>query len=592
MASSTLIEVPLTITTPEMSRNNGSVPITQAAQSSLQTMSGAGNNTMGGGPLPPSYQDSTEVTDAETSGTVSSSLRQKILDVHAEHSALHQEIAPLSALPSLAQKTQEDLYTLKGKLTSLQTGSKRLHAQCDAAHGHYKKLKPAFGKRPLLPQRRRKWDKARTTWETLQAEHLHNDSHVEEMQRKIVETQAALEDARAGCESLTILETQLNNLDSDLFDGPTPSFPSEDSLEAMRLVLSSTARLLQAESERELRARPKLQKSLGPLQVVLAQLREALGITLDVGVPTDTRYTKQLFTGGSPLTVAKRITPLVQKAKTESGKGHTLFAEARGSQLLVRKLPALKLLDLDRLPSKASGIDIGTSISERGMHASLEVSYSQCQHQVTHVKKEIERSRRRSDFFRKRLVRVRGEEDKVKMLLRDKRRRIVDMVARGQIATEDADDETQLVASMDSAFNLSDDQDQEASPTVSPQEDNVDTDTAAIADEATMFQFKQDAAGNPLINNSQSNSLDPQSTSMVHTAPAAASRADSEEVVPTIRNPHLVRTETSDADGPLNPLTITRRSTVALRKIMRECVRECNALDFDDELPGYQYIAS
>lgn len=66
---------------------------------------------------------------------------------------------------------------------------------------------------------------------------------------------------------------------------------------------------------------------------MLGALKKALAITLDAGVPTDMKYTRQLFVNGTDLAVARQITPLVLSAKTQSGTGHTFFAEARGRQL-------------------------------------------------------------------------------------------------------------------------------------------------------------------------------------------------------------------------------------------------------------------
>ncbi|CAO1636260.1 unnamed protein product [Sympodiomycopsis kandeliae] len=540
---------------------------------------------------PPSYNASTSTSgvpaitgtstgapsDTHPTSESYQKLRRSILERHEEHTALHEEIAPLSALPSLASKTQEELYTFKGKLTSLQTASKRLDAQREASERKAKKLEPSFA--VTLPSRKKKWKTAKISMEASQAECAQNGDQIARLQAKIAECQAAFDDASSGCESLKILENQLNRLDMDLFQGPTPCFGLEDELESMVMILSSTYRLVQAESEREKRARPKLIKALTPLQIVLTQLKEALAITMDAGVPTDTKYTRQLLVNGSPLTISKKITPLVQKAKTESGKGFTLVAEARGSQLLIKQLPKLKLLDLDKLPSKASGIDIKTSLSERSIHASLEVSYNQSQQQLTLVKKEIERSKRRTTFFLKRVQTLKAEEEKVKGMLRNKRRQIVLQVVGNLRDSLDGAEMNGVpnLASIDSAFEFNSNFSStvEAAPVDQPEAAEID------GSESRMFQSTQDSFGNPI--------QDPGTTLIQTTLQRTQSTATGEETVPTIRTPHVSNT---DVEGPLNPSSIKLKSIEALRKIMKECVRECNAADEDDELPGYNYIHS
>lgn len=585
--------------------------------------------TMSAGPAPPpppSYLDASSAGvvgvvgavgagDAEGGAPsssqplrVSSALHALIVSISEEHAALHAEIAPLTALPSLAARTQEDLYTLRGKLTSLDAASRRLDAQCSAAEASYRRVKKRF----VAMGRKRKRLAALSHWDGLREECARNDADATAMRVRIASTEAALGDARAGSQSLRILEAELDALDARVFAGPTPDFPSEDALEGMAAVLASTLRLLAAESERELRARPKLQKSLAPLQIVLAKLREALAITLDAGVPTDTKYTRQLLVNGSPLTISKRVTPLIQRAKTESGKGHTLFAEARGIQLLVKRLPTLTLLDLNRLPSKASGIDIATSMSERSMHAALETSYAQSQRQVAHVKKEIEKSRRRTEFFRKRIERLRGEQERVKGVLRDKRRRIVVDVSQGGGASvrhdddDDGDVAADLADTMDAAFDFRGDDDNATIATVTEGGDageggdvnggdgDGDGETAAVA--GAEAETEAEAAVDTTVEETPtSTSGKVNSADGVAAAAAAVAAADLDELPPILANPHLATGATAsddaDASSPLSATTIARRSTRALRRIIRECVREVNAYDEadPDELPGYQY---
>lgn len=584
---------------------------------------------------PSTSKQATNVTDPTAPTAL---LRTCCEAAYPEHTQLHAEWTPLQHLPDRLDHAQEHLYTLKGRLTTSRTACKRIDTQVQAAHKAYKKLRPPLAKSLVLPTRRKKCEAAHVRWQGLVAERESAGAQVTALQDEIAAQERSIDAMREGIQRLAVLDKRLTQLDATLFDGPTPSHPEEDELESLALILASTARLLQAESEREVRCRQKLVKALTPLEAVLANLKKALAISLDAGVPTNTKYTQQLFVNSSPVTVSKRITPHLHTAKTESGKGHTLFAEARGTQLLVRPLPVMRLLDLNKMPGRVSGVDIQESMSERSIHASLETSYAQSQAQLAHVKREIDRSKRRTRFFKRRMQGIWGEERQVRLALRMQRRIIVEDLVVGStgraskdVAALPDDDAFQFTNANGEDFDddgttLGGGNEEEDALRSEAQRAESEAVGGAAGPEADMFRLRQDAAGNPVsagADGSQA-ALDEGRPLLTVRTPSAAeetlmsrsgshsgsgvgtdsSQDNEEDAVPVIRNPRLFAAAGADLDKvvavagaaglaevpashPLNPTRIVARSTRALRRIMRECVREVRGAEADDDEPGY-----
>lgn len=408
----------------------------------------------GSPPSSSSFPSTSSTTSPSTASHAAlSQFRDRVRPIYAEHTSLHDSITPLLTLPSLLSKTEEELYVSKGLLTSKRTAWKRLDARVHGAHQEYRSRKPALGRSLMLPGRRLKWEKARVHWEHLVREKQHMESDIDNLQEHIRNEEDSIASIKVGLERLALLDADLDALDSSLFAGPTPTHPSDDLLESVVLILASTQRILKAEADRELRARDQLGKSRPCMDKVLSALKECLTISNEVGVAKDQKYTRQIFSNGGGQVLARRITPILQGAKTASGKGHTFFAEARGTQLLIRPMPALKLVDLNLLSGRVSGAYGKQQLSERAIHASIETSYAQSLALLAHLKRELDRSRRRTKFFKGRLGELAEEEKRVKDLLRRRRRDIVDVLSqRGVEAAVVEEEQAQAQTSVYRAF--------------------------------------------------------------------------------------------------------------------------------------------
>lgn len=321
-------------------------------------------------------------------------------------------------------------------------------------------------------------------------------------------------------------------------------------------------------------------------------------MTLEAGVPTNTKYTRQLFVNGSPNIVARRVSTLVLSAKTASGKGTTFFAEARGSQLLVRRLPVLKLMDLNRLPV---GGPTATSVapasvaamepmSEASMHGSLETSYAQAQAQLAHVRREIRRSKMRSEFFREKIEALQLEERRAWLGLRQLRRDIVVGVAREGKSLEEA--AVAAAARQGGALGTEEDYDDEAT-LAGDAEEEIRRATATIyLDDPVDDDASGGSDTTPAREQDSSKLLVPPPLGRTDSA-ATSNESDAGEDFSYIRNPHLRTGSTTADDGALqllDPKTITAKSTKALRRTLRACVRDTNRKDganSTDDLPTF-----
>ncbi|PWN20885.1 hypothetical protein BCV69DRAFT_177984 [Microstroma glucosiphilum] len=624
---------------------------------------------VGSPPASSSFPSSSISPGSAASHAALAQLRDRVLPIYAEHTSLHDSITPLLALPSLLTKTEEELYVSKGLLTSKRTAWKRLDGRVHAAHQEYRSRKPALGRSLMLPGRKLKWEK----------EHIRNEED-------------SIASIKVGLERLALLDTDLDALDASLFAGPTPTHPSDDLLESVVLILTSTQRILKAEADRESRARGQLGKSRPCIEKVLGALKECLTISNEVGVTKDQKYTRQIFSNGGGQVLARRITPILQGAKTASGKGHTFFAEARGTQLLIRPMPTLKLVDLNLLSGRVSGAYGKQQLSERAIHASIETSYAQSLALLSHLKRELDRSRRRSKFFKGRLGELAEEEKRVKDLLRRRRRDIICVLSQSGVEAAVLDEErAQAQTSVYRAFGEIEGQDTGAandhdngSPTSNAgarggangeeedRDDYFDDDEGTLAGDleddhagagtgqveeevedelqgveaevvtylssslGTAFSHRdreRDRNGNAALGATVSRGQAPAAAAPTST-PAAAIAAtafaveDELTILPNSQltavglgqaggsgsgsgggssappppplSPHLGSSPTSPksnpstscpttgnsthplqlpATHPLSPHLITLKSTRALRRILRECVRECNAND-------------
>lgn len=235
-------------------------------------------------------------------------------------------------------------------------------------------------------------------------------------------------------------------------------------------------------------------------------------------------------------------------------------------------------MELNKVPGKSTKTGKDT-YNERSMHASLETSYAQAQAQVAHVKKELTRSRQRTKFFTDRIKVLKDEQRDAQLALRAKRRQIVELVNSGR----DRDGEAALAeqahgVALEDLQGLDDD------------ELTLGGDTVV---EEEMYRAEQEALG-----------LEPRSQADADLA-EGESRSEGNEDPPLIRNPMLValaerlqgsQRSGDDSCGILSPEQVALRSTRALRRIMKECIKHTNSLAigteiYNEELPTFWDMA-
>lgn len=177
-------------------------------------------------------------TGASSSSDV---LRFKIGLAYDQHTSLHDSIRPLVHIPARLTETQEQVYVLKGLLTTLRASWKRTDAHVKASHLRYKKLLPAFGGRKmLLPGRRHKLDAARSKWEREHVERGRLEEEILDKEERLRNQEDDVAEMELAIQRLQSLEQQLDMLDDDLFQGPTAGCEQEDKAEQMVAVLLRT----------------------------------------------------------------------------------------------------------------------------------------------------------------------------------------------------------------------------------------------------------------------------------------------------------------------------------------------------------------
>lgn len=280
---------------------------------------------------------------------------------------------------------------------------------------------------------------------------------------------------------------------------------------------------------------------------------------------------------------------------------------------MVRPLPVLVLMDLNRLPVKGGAVSTSSSgatvpvteqMSESSMHSSLEASYAQVQAQVAHVKREIMRSRWRSDFFRRKAEELEGDARRFWLYLREVRREIVVSVGRDGRSLEEADevvrraqeaneeegelewgDEVTLSGDTEEEIRratgvaLDEDEDDEIEGEGDEEEDDATAAGGAAAARTAPVQPVATRSA-PLPRQHHHHLIPPSLTRNDSSMTNASSGG--EDGPAYIRNPHLSSNgdDKAAADSPPSPLDgklITAKSTRALRRIMRKCVKETNA---------------
>ncbi|PWN50355.1 hypothetical protein IE53DRAFT_307722, partial [Violaceomyces palustris] len=350
-------------------------------------------------------------------------LRVRIRQSKKSHDLLTSQLERLGDVPSLIERNNSELFSLSGALMSQETRLKSLKMQSKEAFEVYKGLGGSFAKRLLnrTKGRDRLVQIARSRWEEVLAQQRAEEEKVLNSAKLVEQAKVKEAELEFKKKEYDCLAMELESLNDSLFAGPTPEFPREDFYEWEVDVLVETLQLVQAEMNREKRARQLLKQAEPVIHSCLDELRRALQHSVEIGVPQNKKYSRQILVGGSAGAITKAVTPLILNSKTHSGKFHTLVAKARGSQTLIGRVPELKIIELYLLPGQKHS----KAVSERQLHASLETSYSQCRSCIGYLKQEIRLSGERSRYLLLEKGKMESELQRRKKVRDGVRRRII-----------------------------------------------------------------------------------------------------------------------------------------------------------------------
>lgn len=173
------------------------------------------------------------------------SLAIKVNDQYDRHTELHQLVQPLLGCTRAKAETEDLLYKERGLLTTRQTEWKRADAQAVSSHKQLLKVQPNFATKPfLLAARKRKLLAARARWSSDCAERDDLVRTMARMKEQIQNKESRIKELGEQEIQLAQLEKQIDQLDEELFGGPTPGWPSEDRAEQAVLVLKETIRFV------------------------------------------------------------------------------------------------------------------------------------------------------------------------------------------------------------------------------------------------------------------------------------------------------------------------------------------------------------
>ncbi|PWN96683.1 hypothetical protein FA09DRAFT_82079 [Tilletiopsis washingtonensis] len=154
---------------------------------------------------------------------------------------------------------------------------------------------------------------------------------------------------------------------------------------------------------------------------MVKELQAALQHGIDVGVASNTKYTRQIGRGATPHVTAKGMEPRVRTAKILSGRMYERMAEARVIQPEVRPLPTLDIVELYKLPGRRRQ----DSLSEQDFCRSIEASYAQARHCASHLRYGLRASNARETAARSALRALELEVLAAREALRECRRAVV-----------------------------------------------------------------------------------------------------------------------------------------------------------------------
>jgi hypothetical protein len=293
----------------------------------------------------------------------------------------------------------------------------------------------SFAKRVMnkRPERARAVDRALSEAEAARSHQSSHEQQLEANRQRLHQTQihkAALDDNLI---EYLALSKELDKIDETLFDGPTLEYLEDDEAEWNVKLWQQVQLLMAAEFLREKRAGQHLKEAAPSLASTIKDIQNALQYCIDVGVATNTKYTKQLMTTSSPQATVRGTQSLILNAKTNSGRFFTTVAKARGSQPLVGKPPEFGLIELYLMPGSRNP----KAVDERGLHRSLESSYAQAKIMDVYLKREISASLERRKKIASERVLAEQKLKQAKIACRRVRRCIVDHVIRAHASSPD-----------------------------------------------------------------------------------------------------------------------------------------------------------
>ena len=314
-------------------------------------------------------------------------LRQRIAGFYEQHTQLTKSLQVLGDVPAKLEAIQHDIFAVTGKVKSQEARLKTLQTISHETRETHAKMSSSLAKRLMNKGGRR-------SRLVVQA---HNDAEKAAVQQAAHESEldtsrstlAAKQQRKAELESqlveYTAVSNELDKVNQVLFDGATPEFPHEDVAEWEVKVWLQVQMFMAAETNREKRARQSLKDAVPVLTSIIKDIQTALQFCIDIGVATNTKFTKHIGMNASANSTVKGTQPLVLRAKTNSGKFFTTVAKARGSQMLVHRPPEFRLIELHLMPGSKNP----KSVDERGLYKSLETSYAQAKALDAYLKREI-----------------------------------------------------------------------------------------------------------------------------------------------------------------------------------------------------------
>lgn len=339
---------------------------------------------------PPSFLATQRATAQGSVPAYQPPLKERIIGFAERHGQLTSQLEKLGDVRGKLDAVQNDIYATSGKVTTQQSRLRTLQEVTKEKHADHARMSGTFAKRVMNKRgaRSRLLVQAQKEAEHATSQERAHEKELEQNKEELQRLQQIKTSLELDYVDYLSLSSELDTIDELLFDGVTPDYPEDDEAEWQVKVCQEVKNLMTAESLREKRARQYLKDAMPNLTSVIHDIQKALQHCVDIGVPQNTKYTRQLMsTSGAGATV-KGTQSLVLNAKTNSGKFFTTLAKARGSQLLIGKVPEFRLIELYLMPGSRSP----KAVNERGLHKSLEASYAQAKALSTYLRREIQLS--------------------------------------------------------------------------------------------------------------------------------------------------------------------------------------------------------